>query len=350
MAKIQQQFGEFDGNIRLGRFKENKTLRDKRDIIQRKLNERLPGVFEDHGEECPEYFFRDQGSYELGTGVKPLNGDYDIDQGLYFDVDKEDWDPVILKKRVHKALDGHTDEVWIRRPCVTVQYHEAEEPIYHVDIAVYANANGDGKARLAVGRESTPENERKWELSHPKALKEKIKEKFSDKDDRGQFRRVVRYLKRWKDNKFSPDGSAAPLGIGLTVLAYDDLKATYSDRFARTPDDLLALRNLISAILGRFALVWDAAEERFVRRLSATLPVEPFNDVFEQMTNKQMEAFEDKLKRMKDSLDFAADAVDPHDACKELNGKVFGDDFPVPEKKQTGKAHAAAFATSASNA
>jgi hypothetical protein len=349
MANVQKQFEEFDGKIRLRRFEENETLREKRDIIRDKLRKKLPDVFTDHGEECPEYFFRDQGSYELGTGVKPLGGDYDIDQGLYFEVSTEDWDPVILKKRVWKALDGHTDEVRIRRPCVTVQYHEGEEPVYHVDIAVYANANGDGKARLAVGRESTPTAERQWELSHPKALKGKIDQRFTDEDDRAQFRRIVRSLKRWKDNKFSSDGTAAPLGIGLTVLVYNDLQATYSDVFARTADDLQALRKFVAAALGRFTSTWDPKEEKLVRRLTATLPMEPFNDVFEQMTNRQMESFEDKLKRLKEALDFASDAVDPYDACKELR-KQFGDDFPVPEKKETAKTHAPAIATSASNA
>ena len=59
-------------------------LREKRDIIRTKLVKRLPINFEDAGEECPSYNFRNQGSYEMGTGTKPLIGDYDIDQGLYF--------------------------------------------------------------------------------------------------------------------------------------------------------------------------------------------------------------------------------------------------------------------------
>ena len=350
MANVQKQFQAFDEKIRLGRFDENATLQEKRNIIRDKLDDRLPGIFENHNEELPEYFYRNQGSYDLGTGVQPLNGDFDIDQGMYFDVDHGDWDPLILKKRVHEALDGHTDEVRIRRPCVTVQYHREKEPVYHVDIAVYANGSGDGKARLAVARESTPKEEREWELSHPKAFKEKIEERFSETNDRAQFRRVVRYLKRWKDNKFPSNGNAAPLGIGLTVLAYDDLLAEYSDLAAQNPDDLKALRNLVSSILGRFQSVWDAENGEWVRRLKAALPVEPFNDVFEQMTNKQMEAFEEKLERLQGVLDRAADAVDPHDACKDLR-KEFGDNFPVPEKKETAEAQKApAIVSSANNA
>lgn len=152
MARVQKQFDQFNGAIKLGRFEENGTLREKRDIIRRKLRERLPGVFAAHGEKCPAFFFRDQGSYKMGTGVKPLDDDYDIDQGLYFEIATSAYpDPVVLKRRVHEALDGHTDSVCIRRPCVTVTYHEEDEPIYHVDIAVYSDgsANADGKSQLA---------------------------------------------------------------------------------------------------------------------------------------------------------------------------------------------------------
>lgn len=137
MAEVQKQFEKFNGTIRLGRFDEEKTLQEKRDIIREKLRAKLPAVFEKYGEKCPAFDFADQGSYGIGTGIKPLNGDFDIDQGMYFKVSKKDYDPVVLKERVREALDGHTKEVRIRRPCVTVFYQRQGEPIYHVDIAVY---------------------------------------------------------------------------------------------------------------------------------------------------------------------------------------------------------------------
>ena len=108
MADVQKQFNEFHGTIKQKRFEDEQILRDKRDIVRRKLDERLPGVFEKHGEEVPDWSWRDQGSYEMGTGVKPLSGDFDIDQGLYFSIAPTEYDPVTLKKRVHEALDGHT--------------------------------------------------------------------------------------------------------------------------------------------------------------------------------------------------------------------------------------------------
>lgn len=352
MANVQKQFEEFNGKIRLGRFDENQTLRDKRDAVRDRLDEKLPDVFKEHEEECPEYYYRNQGSYEMDTGVVPLDCDFDIDQGIYFAVSTETYpDPVVLKKRVHEALDGHTKDVKIRRPCVTVQYQRADEPVYHVDIAVYSDGdeNDDGKSRLAVGRENSADENRNWEVSNPQALIDTILGRFKG-NDRKQFRRIVRYFKRWKDQNFSSDGNAAPLGIGLTVATYDDLNPEYSDPTAGTPDDLLAMRNLVRAILGKFTTVYDWNQGKNRRRLKVLLPVEPWNDLFEQMTDAQMTRFEEKLDRLSDALGAAADAVDPHDAAKELT-KVFGDDFPVPEKKETAKQHVtSAFVTSSSNA
>ncbi len=275
MARVQKQFEAFDELIKLGRFEENQTLRDKRDIIRNKLETRLPKIFEEHKETCPKFHFRNQGSYEMGTGTKPLDGDYDIDQGLYFAISTEDYpDPVVLKQRVYEALIGHTQNVRLRQPCVTVFYQQAGESVYHVDIAVYSDEskNGDGKARLARGKEHSAKENRYWEIADPEGLSDTIFSRFTN-SDRGQFRRVVRYLKRWKCENFSKDGHAAPVGIGLTIAAYDHFEPTYTDPVAYKADDLGALRILVRAIVNRFALVWDATEQKSVWRLTIKLPV-----------------------------------------------------------------------------
>lgn len=351
MANVQTQFNTFDDKIRLGRFKENANLREKRDIIRKKLNDNLSSVFEDAGEECLSFSFRDQGSYEMGTGVVPLLGDYDIDQGLYFDVSTDDYpDPVTLKKRVHSALDGHTDNVCIRRSCVTVFYHLDGEPIYHVDIAVYSHEsfNGDGKAYIAKGKTNSGEEFRIWEPSNPQALISLIEARFEG-NDRDQFRRIIRYLKRWKDNKFSSDGNSAPVGIGLTIATYDHLENQYFDVVAGKPDDLTALKKLVSKILWSFMSIWDSEEGASVRRLIVKMPVEPWNDLFERMTNKQMSDFEEKLLALESTLNEAIQEIDPVEACKNLR-KVFGDDFPVPPAAETAKRHRPAIVSSSNSA
>ena len=351
MANVQPQFEAFHDGIKLRRFKENQILRDKRDIIRGQLNERLPTVFEAHGESCPIFSFRDQGSYEIGTGIKPLDEDYDIDQGIYFLVATLEYpDPVVPKERVFEALYGHTHDVRIRRPCVTVFYSLDDEPIYHVDLAVYSDGsvNADGKDHLAKGRQNSDKKYRAWEVSDPQGLADAIFARFEG-NDRKQFRRVVRYLKRWKDENFSSQGNAAPLGIGLTVASYEHLQPSYTDRLAGLPDDRAALRALVDAVINRFTFVWDNDEQKVVRRLAIYLPVEPWNDLFEQMTSEQMKALEDKLMALRNALDTAVEEVDPVEACKVLRS-VLGESFPVPKAEETAKRHAPAIVSSSSSA
>ena len=351
MAQVQQQFEQFHEAIKLGRFEESQTLREKRDIIRGKLEERLSGVFDDHDELCPTFRFRDQGSYEMGTGIKPVSGDYDIDQGVYFDASPTAYpDPVLLKQRVHEALEGHTKDVQLRRSCVTVFYQREGEPIYHVDLAVYSEAsqNADGQSRIAKGKANSAAEHRIWEISDPETLADTIFERFEGLD-RAQFRRVVRYLKRWKDEHFPSDGWAAPPGIALTVAAYHDLETRFLDSLTGKPDDLAALRTLVSAMLVRFQDRWDADEQKLVRRIAILRPVPPSDDLLGRMTAKQMGALEGELIRLQDALSEAADAVDPVEACKRLQ-EAFGDDFPVPAKKDTASQHAPAIVSSSSSA
>jgi hypothetical protein len=351
MANVQAQFKTFNDTIRLGRFDENATLREKRDIIREKLEANLPGVFEEHEETCPDFYFLDQGSYEMDTGTKPLNGDYDIDQGLYFLVSTTTYpDPVVLKERVYEALFGHTNDVQLRRACVTVFYNCEDEAIYHVDVAVYSDAsqNADGKPRHAKGkRHSKPEN-RIWDVSNPKQLSDTIFGRFPDEHDREQFRRVVRYWKRWKAVNFTAGGGSVPNGIGVTLLTYNDFQAQYTDSFENKHDDLKAMRMLVEMVLTRFTTQYDE-DGQPVERLVVKLPIEPWNDVFERMTDKQMAAFKQKLITLKEALVYAEGVSDIHAACERLQ-LVFGKDFPVPAKQETATRHAPAIASSGNSA
>jgi hypothetical protein len=225
---------------------------------------------------------------------------------------------------------------------VTVWYQRNGEHIYHVDLAVYSDGdeNADGKDRLAMGREHSNEERRYWEVSDPQALKEKIFGEY-DEAGRAQFRRVVRYLKRWKDLKFSPDGNEAPLGIGLTVAAHRWHSTCYSDVFSRDLDDLDALRNLVEAMLRSF---------RGSRpRLEVNLPVEPYNDLFEEMTDRHQEKLQERLGELKDALDDANRSADPHDACETLRSQ-FGEGFPVPSKEDVSDEQERPWASSSSAA
>lgn len=351
MANVQKYFDQFNTNIKLNRFDENETLQSKRNIIRNKLNSHLAGVFENHGEVCPTFEFKDQGSYKMGTGIKPLEGgQYDIDQGMHFDIKSEDYsDPVLLKKRVHEALDRHTKEVRIRNSCVTVFYQENGEQTYHVDMAIYADGSQepDEKPRLAKGKENSNDVNRYWEVSRPQQLADVVLEWFTDEYDRKQFRRLVRYLKRWRDERFSEGGNSDPIGLALTILVMRNHIPKFG--FDGKPDDLGALKATIDSILAQFTSGWDFGNGEWVYRLEVELPVEPQSDLLEKMTDRQMAMFKEKLETLQDSITFARDQVDPREACIELNRR-FGRDFPIPELEETAKKTAPAIVSSSSSA
>lgn len=352
MAKLQKHFEEFHGRIKLS--DENDTLREKRDIILNKLRSRLKKMFEECGETAPSFTHFNKGGYAMGTGVVPINSDYDIDVGLVFDICKDEYpDPVVPKEWVYHALEGHTDDVRIRQPCVTVQYHLEGEPAYHVDFAVYSH-DGDvkGNIYLARGKPHSSHERRVWQPDDPNGLIELVRNRFSDVEDREQFRRVIRYLKRWKDVQFPSDGNAAPIGIGITVAAYHwfSPRHTLIDPFQnkRRPDDLSALRSFVDQMLQNFRLVNQNGE--LAERLAVWLPVQPYTDLFEKMTNLQMVNFKQKLEELREVLQGAEDQeADPVEACKQLQTQ-FGDEFPVPEPSETAKRMGPAIVSSSSSA
>lgn len=348
---LQGHFLDFHNKIKLDRFDENSILREKRDIVINKLRDKIKSAWEDKDDSAPTFETKNQGSYEMGTGIVPLDGDYDIDVAVIFEVAAEDYpNPVEVKKWVLEALNGHTKDVKMKRPCVTVQYQNASEPVYHVDLPIYSSGefNADKKTRIAMGKLHSSSEEREWQTSDPVALCDEVANRFHG-DDAAQFRRVIRYMKRWKDTKFPSSGNSAPTGIGLTMAAYHWFQPSIEDSFSGKNDrvDLTALRNLVSQMLTSFTVTYNA--NGTAERLVANLPVEPFDDPFRRMTDEQMKTFKNKLQQLFDALDAADQEADPVEACKQL-AKVFGDDFPIPEKSDTGKKSKVAVLSSSSSA
>ena len=326
MPTLQDAFIEFHDKIKLS--DENDTLREKREILINKLDKNI-------SDDAASYTKFNQGSYAMNTGIKPEDGDYDIDVGLKFNLNKDDYpDPVVVKKWVKDALYGHTKSVNIRRSCVTVQYQQADDPLYHVDFAIYAANNDDGKLYIAKGEEFSATDKKYWEVSDPQGLISLIAEKHSDTDAQ-QFRRVIRYMKKWKDYMFTSSGNSAPTGISLTILAYDLFAPNSAyDPFKdkTTYNDFEALRNLANNIKSQFTLAYDVDSNKFCHSISKKLPLEPYNDLFEKMTIKQQEAFYSQLSTMIQKLDEADEKETLSEKCTVLT-KLFGDDFPIKTER-----------------
>ena len=201
----QRAFRKFHDHIKSD---DNGTLRAKRKLILDRLKRNLPAPFN-------RFRHFNQGSYAMATGITPLKGrEQDIDVGLILPIDMEKYNPVAVKKLILQAAKPQTKRVIMRSPVVTVFYASG----YHVDLAVYAQDTYKC-LHLAVGRLQSNEEHTGWIQSEPKDFIKEVQRRFSGWE-RDQFRRTIRYLKRWKDLHFSQKGNAAPTGIALTVAAY----------------------------------------------------------------------------------------------------------------------------------
>ncbi|MBD0405297.1 cyclic GMP-AMP synthase DncV-like nucleotidyltransferase [Flammeovirga sp. EKP202] len=332
--QIQKCFQDFHDEIRikdLDRVEEsNKILREKRDLLLNDIKKYFDNknLTLDQNDQIKYQWFN-QGSYAMYTGVKPIDdGDFDIDVAIVLDINKDDYsNPTIVKKWIFDALDKKANRTvkW-KKPCITVQYTKAGEDMYHVDFAIYAGKNSDEKYYLARGKETSLKAEKRWDESSPKELKEKINDKFLDTEQRKQFKRIIKYLKRWKEEAFKGEnsGSGKPTGIALTALTYDHFSPFTKNVFTNELEvnDLEALIYTVNQINN--SSIWSD--------IKVHLPVSPYNNLFSEMTPIQMQNFKDKLTVLKTKLVNARDNIDPHEASKIISS-VLGPDFPIIKKE-----------------
>jgi hypothetical protein len=329
MANVQKYFEAFHDTIRAD-YDMNSTLRDKRDKILDLLKRRLKDADRPL---CDELL---QGSYRMGTGVQPIADlEYDLDLGLRFSLKVGQHKATEVRKWIFDAVDGHTDNVDEKGPCIRVGYSKG----YHVDLVVYStwsDESGVTQYRLA-------HRDNGWRPADPpKHLQHVLdnRKRFEDTDDSktktDQFRRIVRYLKRWGDVAISTESSAKPTGIAYTLYAAELLQpAHFWDGGA---DDRSALYSLTQIAANTFG------------RISVNKPTPEYDDVFSRLTDSEMNNLKTRFKNLSAALQKADQETDPVTACKGLRD-VFGSDFPVPNPEHTGKKTSApAIVTSASSA
>lgn len=325
MADVQKHFIEFHDAIKLS-YDDNAVLRDKRDIVLSDLKRGLRRMFPPP-QKSPVFKYFNQGSYALGTGIVPLDGDYDIDVGIVFQLNSSEFSPTRVKSWIHDALSTRNRTVYFMRPCIRVQYHQNEYEAFHIDLAVYTREDNilTSKPAFYISK-GLPNSNREnvlWEAAQPFELLNLIRKRFNDIEDAKQFRRVIRYLKRWNDLNFYSGGHAKPRGIAITALAYRLFRPVKNYDWStgkNCPNDLHATRNFVSSIINSFGF--------FNGRIAVKLPVQPYNDIFAKMTDKQMADFKQRLLALKSSLDSAIRKRSVEDAC-DILCEEFGDDFPT---------------------
>lgn len=316
---IQRHFDKFHDKIKLGRQdKDYKTARERDDSITAAVK----ASFKDAGYPVIADFI--QGSLAMSLGVVPLTGDRDIDRALVIDADSAPGNPVEPKRNALSVLENRGfKNATIKKPCVTADY--ASEDV-HIDFPIYKKSGS--QHYLAVGKKGSDENNREWSDADPWGLIDFINDTSvhgnSAREKHDQFRRLVRYLKRWRDRQFSEDVARKIFSIGLSVMAKEQFRPAFTTEGFR--QDLTALRQTVEAILngGYFQGV---AGDRY--RVRVILPVQPWRDIFHGGNANTATQFRNKLNTLQAKLLEAEGLDDIRKQCKILN-KLFGDDFEVP--------------------
>ena len=336
---LQTYFKEFNKAIKMD-YDVKSELKEKRDI--------LLGILR-NDDDMPAFDEYNQGSYSMHLGVEPLDKEYDIDVGLRFHVNRDDYEPMDLKEKIRDLLKNHTEYgTKIKKPCVTVTYKKDGEAAYHVDLVTYVyedKDDSDSQLYLARGKNRDSE-ETCWEKSYPVGLVEYVNDKYKgddNKEDREQFRRVVRYIKRWKNKKFSSSGNAEPPSIAITLIAVDHFEASKKYDYIEEKycyDDLQAVISFAKEIQNLFVFKEVNENGRLMYtieyNLSSLLNFESDVNLFRKMSDNYMTDFKEKIDNLVNDLEAVKSETDEVEQCKMLS-KIFGDDFPIPEKKNAAK-------------
>lgn len=288
MANLHQQFLDYNEAIRL-KNSDKKKLRKSRKELRKKIRKH----WKVNG--WGKIWFHGQGSYPLNTIITPSDGDFDLDEGVYDLLDAAPTETTATyHSRLVKAVEGHTKSNSDKNTCVRVYFAAG----YHMDLPIYYKI-GDECPMLAHKRDG-------WVESDPKEFADWVKGKL---DADGQLKRIIRYLKGWKDKK----SGNLPSGLVLTILACR--KYVPNDR------DDLALRMTLEKI-----------DECLSDKFSCARPTTPSDEDLLQGTSSADQKYcLDMLKSLIKSLQEADENDSVKRACAKMP-KHFGDRFVCPVK------------------
>lgn len=176
-----------------------------------------------------------QGSYRIGTMVKPLKGDeFDLDIVIHMTIPFEGLDPVEVLNQLERRLREHGQyKTMLKRKnrCIRIVYAN----LFHIDILP-----GFQESALDTNRIVVPDRSLKdWTPSNPKGYAEWFKSKYIkeelmllEKSLRAEdlpnqipyqlmqpLQRAVQLIKRYRDIYFKDNPDSATSSIILTTIA-----------------------------------------------------------------------------------------------------------------------------------
>jgi hypothetical protein len=299
MADLSKEFNNFHDQIVLSNSRKD-SLRTSRNAIRDRIRKYFKEILK---VTSPKFYM--QGSFAMGTTVNPLDGEFDIDDGVYLqhldENDNSNWPiPETVHQWVIKATDGPTKEKPMnKRTCVRVRYAGQ----YHVDLPIYAKYLDE--QRLAeIG-------ENGWHHSDSKALTDWFINQVSNKGE--QLRRAVRFIKAWSDFQSGRRGKM-PSGLILTVLV--------SNHYCANERDDIAFADTIGAIS-------NAVRSAFY----VYNPVDAGEELTDRLTEIQKTRFQEAISIAAEAAANAINTDERHEAAQKWR-KQFGDRFPAVEKEE----------------
>lgn len=302
MADNQKQFEKFLGNIQLIG-DELSSLRTSRDSNRERIKKHWKDVLK---RSTPT--FEEQGSFEMGTVVKPISGDYDLDDGMYLQCigdNPTEWPTTgTVQGWVVAAVKGYTREDPKRmKRCVRVPYQGG----YHIDIPAYGK-DSFGSTRV-FKKDQAPSD---FDESNPVALVDWFKERKKSHSD---LRDIARFFKAWRDKR---GGILTKVkSVTMTILIAEQISS--NDRYDIAVRD--TARNCEAYIRGGG---------------NVSKPVAPFDCLTSGWTQDDRTAIADAFKALADRGQDAIDSESTAEGAK-IWQKQFGERFPVPEDEQAGE-------------
>ena len=324
--KVRKEFEDFYKDIRID--SETAVLIEKRETLEGEIKDKFPSVLDDHGIKVNKSDIRmfDQGSYKYNTTIHSDVVDRDVAIMIPLSISDND-DPRKIKGYLRDAINIYSRTVEIKEPCVRAVYHDNGEEWLHIDLPLYAK---DGDCVYLARGKYTAENY-SWEEADPDGLNDDLCGKINGND---QLRRIICYIKRWKDVKYSNStrDHEVPPSIGLTYLACDCFSPKSSGGH---DDDLSALQQTMKNIKSKFSYTVDLDGNIIGADISRYLSVKPYTDIFEKMresSSSYMLTFYNRLCTAVDNLTNAVNVESDHEAGIYVQ-RVLGSDFVVPPKQ-----------------
>lgn len=287
---------------------DRKVLRSARNAITTKIKK----YFTENAH-CPKVEFKVQGSFTMNTIIKPIDGDYDIDIGVYlkgYTNYQSSWPkPEAASQWLINALRDHTTTPPVnKRNCVRIIYKPksaSSNVSFHVDLPLYCEYTdwlGDKYTRIGIV------GDKQWsQKSDPTGFTQWFNGKCQQSKDKSQLVRLVKYLKAWKE--FNKNDSKFPSGMALTILAANNYCPD-------SREDIAFCRTIEKAYDSLFSF-WSLSEEQIKS------PVQPYNNVLARLSDTQIKNFKKSFTLLVTNAKNALKEQD-YDTASDIWRKQFG--------------------------